>query len=575
MLKNKGLKSILWLIATLVLLPATVSGRNSKQITQADSRKSSYIFLEAQNEKSRGKPDAYFDLLRRAYEIDSTNTAAAFYLGYCMLNMRSSSREHYERALALLKKHFDAHPEDFYETTYYSDACMMLGKNEDGLDAIKGLCRLNPNKLELEARLAEAYTRTGHYTESNATLDSIRLHHGESFQLTSKKISNFIALNDTTGAINEMHHLLATAPLNASYNMGMAGVMQQFGMSDSALHYLNVAQQAEPQNGYTYLAKAEYYKETGDTAAYEQQIFHAINGDNLDVEQKLGVLITELREMISRADTTQRAQQLFNAMLSKHPHEADVHQLYSDYLISRDDYKGAAEQQSYFLDINPTDASGWRKLMVINIMDENLPAAISAAEKALEYNPDSLDLYRYIAPTYFQLKQYDKALATYEKALTLVDSIDTDIRSELIGGMGDVYFEQADTAKAFATYEKALEIYPLNYGVMNNYAYFLSLSEQDLDKAERMSATTIKASPDNATYLDTYAWVLYKKGEYEKALEQIKRAIDNDDNPGSDLLDHYGDILDSCGKHDEALEQWRKASALAPDAQTIKAKISK
>ena len=571
---NKGFKHILWAVALIVLLPVAMTGRDQREITDAAHRKSSYIFLEAQNEKSRGNADAYFDLLRRAYDIDTTNTAAAFYLGHAMLGMRGSNITQYEKALSLLKKHFDAHPEDFYETTYYSDACMLLGKNEQGLEAIEGLCRLNPNKLELQARLAEAYTRTGHYTESNSTLDSIKLHHGNSFQLTSKKVSNFIALNDTAAAIAQMRELLATAPLNASYNMGMAGVMQQFGMSDSALHYLNVAQEAEPQNGYTYLAKAEYYKEISDSAGYEQQIYHALTSENLDLENKLGILVTDLREMMNSGDTTQRAQQLFNTLLSQHPHEADIHSLYSDWLIARNDYKGAAEQQGYALDINPTDATGWRKLMIIDIMADDYPAAINAAERALEYNPDSLDLYRYIAPTYFQMKQYDKALSIYQKALTMVDSVDVETRSDLVGGMGDVYFEMGDTLLAFQTYENALQLFPLNIGIMNNYAYFLSVCNRDLDKAEQMSATTIKAEPDNATYLDTYAWVLFKKGDNEKALQYIKKALDNDEAPSVELLEHYGDILDACGDHEEALKQWRKASDLAPDNDSIKAKAS-
>lgn len=564
---------MLWVLAVLILLPMVVSGRNNKVITDDDRRKSSYIFLEAQKEKSRDEPDAYFDLLKRAYELDSTNTAAAFYLGHCMFSMRGSDMPHYERALALIKRHFDAHPEDLYETTYYSDACMMLGKDEQALDALEGLCSLNPNKLELQARLAQAYTRTGRFNESNATLDSIKLHHGNSFQLASNKINNFIALNDTVGAIKEMNELLATAPRNASYNMGMAGVMQQFGMSDSALHYLNVAQEAEPQNGYTYLAKAEYYQETGDTAAYEQQIYNALISDNLEVESKLGVLVTYLRKQMGSGDTTRRPQELFEVLLSQHPHEADIHTLYSDYLIARDDYKGAAEQQGYVLDINPTDAAGWRKLMIIDIMAEDYPAAISAAERALEYNPDSLDLYQYIAPAYFQMKQYDKSLATYQKALTLVDSTDVETRSDLVGGMGDVYFEMGDTVRSFQYYEDALKLFPLNIGIMNNYAYFLSLCERDLDKAERMSAMTIKAYPDNSTYLDTYAWVLYKKGDLEKALDYIKRAIDNDDDPSSDLLEHYGDILEANGDHEHAIEQWKKALLLAPDNEKLKSKV--
>ena len=157
----------------------------------------------------------------------------------------------------------------------------------------------------------------------------------------------------------------------------------------------------------------------------------------------------------------------------------------------------------------------------------------------------------------------------------MVDSVDVETRSDLVGGMGDVYFEMGDTLLAFQTYENALQLFPLNIGIMNNYAYFLSVCNRDLDKAEQMSATTIKAEPDNATYLDTYAWVLFKKGDNEKALQYIKKALDNDEAPSVELLEHYGDILDACGDHEEALKQWRKASDLAPDNDSIKAKASR
>ena len=573
-MNNNRLRHIIMaVIASLLLIPSIVMGRESDMDSSA-SLKSSYIFLEAQNEKSHDRADSYFDLLRYAYELDTTNTAAAFYLGHCMLSMRGGDKARYERGLTLIKKHFDAHPDDFYETTFYSAACMMFGHTEEGLRAIKSLCATNPNKLELQARLAEAYARTGDYTSANATLDTIELHHGQSFQLTSKKINNYVALNDTSGAIGEMHRLLSTAPRNASYNMGMAGVMQQFGKSDSALYYLNVAQEAEPENGYTYLAKAEYYKEIGDTTAYDQQIYHALTSENLEVESKLGVLVSFIREQIQMGDSTQRASELFEVLLSQHPHEADIHQLYSDYLVGNKDYKAAAEQQGYVMDINPTDAQGWHRLMLINMMDNNYPAAIKAAERALEYNPDSVDLYSYIAPAYFQMKEYDKALEIYDKAITMVDSSDVETLSDLMGGVGDVYFEKGDTIKAFETYEKALELNSLNVGVMNNYAYYLSLIERDLDKAERMSALTIKMYPDNATYLDTYAWVLFKMGDNEKALEYIRKAVANDDSPSSDLLEHYGDILERAGDHEGAVTQWKKAFELDPESKTLKAKLN-
>lgn len=548
-------------------------GSGKAGITDQERRKAQYIFIEAQNQKSQGRLDAYYDLLKQAHDIDSTNTSVSFYLGYCLLTMENMTKDRAEKGLNLMKQHFDASPGDFYETTFYSDACMMLGKPEEALHAIQLLSDRNPNKLELQARLAHAQAQMGDFRGSIETYDSIEALHGKSMQLTSRKVSSYMALNDTTGAIAEMRSLLATAPENAMYNITMSALLSQLGRQDSALVYLDRAQASEPDNGYTYLAKAQYYNMMGDSAAYEQQVRYALVNENLDVDNKMQVLIDFMRDRIASNDSTARVDTLMNVVLDLHPHEPKIHELYSDYLYARKDYKRAAEQLGYVLDVKPTDAQLWHRLMIINILDENIPAALAAGDKALEYNRDSLDLYQYIGPAYFQIKQYDKALEIYDKALTLADSADVETRSDLLGGMADVHFEMGDTLKAFELYEQSLELNPLNSGVMNNYAYFLSLSERDLDKAERLAATAVKDMPQNSTYLDTYAWVFFKKKDYQMALVYIKSAIDNDDSPSGDLLDHYGDILFMTGEHEAAVEQWKRALKLMPDNELLQRKV--
>lgn len=564
---------VLTLLVLLVAGPLALAGSDKPHVTEQDRRKAEYIFLEAQNHKSHDRLDAYYDLLKQAHDIDSTNTAVSFYLGYCLLTMENMTKQRAERGLELMSRHFEAAPGDFYETTFYSDACMMLGKPEEALRAIKTLSDRNPNKLELQARLAHAQAQTGDFKAAIATFDSIEALHGKSMQLTSRKVSAYMALNDSAGAIAEMRSLLATAPENAMYNITMSVLLTQMGRNDSALVYLNRAQEAEPDNGYTYLAKAQYYNMVGDSAAYEQQVRQALINENLEVEDKMQVLIDFMRDRIAANDSTGRVDTLMNVVLEQHPHEAQIHDLYSEYLIARKDYKRAAEQLGYVLDVQPTDAQMWRKLMIVNIMDENIPAAIAAGDKALEYNPDSLDLYQYIAPAYFQLKQYDKSLQTYTKALQLADSADVNTRSDLIGGMGDVYFEMGDTVRAFQLYEESLQLNPINSGIMNNYAYFLALCGRDLDKAERMAAMAVKDMPQNATFLDTYAWVYFAKKDYQMALVYIKSAIENDDSPNGDLLDHYGDILFMTGDHEAAVEQWEKALKLLPDNELLQRKV--
>ena len=88
-----------------------------------------------------------------------------------------------------------------------------------------------------------------------------------------------------------------------------------------------------------------------------------------------------------------------------------------------------------------------------------------------------------------------------------------------------------------------------------------------------MSAKTVAANPDNSTYLDTYAWIYFKKKDYAKALLYIRQAIDNSDKPNSDVLDHYGDILFMNGEHEQAVEQWEKAYKLDKDNDLLRRKV--
>lgn len=568
------MKRHLAIITIILLALSAMAGKNNTAKTAVslkDQRKAEYIFLQAQNEKMKGNFDAFHDLLAYAHEIDSSNTAISFYLGFCKIRMNNTNKTLCEEGLALMKEHFEAQPEDLYETTFYSDANMQLGHPEEALRAIKLLNEYNPNRLELQVRLAEAYSHSGDYAQSNATYDSIAAIFGDAIQITSSKIDNYMAMNDSTGALREMRGLLATAPQNDTYNIAMSGLFQHYGMNDSALYYLDRAQEIAPDNGYVYLARAEYYNMAGDSVAYEQQIYNALTAEQLDVDSKLGVLLGYIREQLAKEDTTQRINNLFTVLIQQHPHEAKIHQLYSEYFFTKKDYKNAIEQLGYSLDVNPTDADGWRNMVILNMMDDNYPDAVKASEKALEYNPDNLDLYGYVAGCYHQMKEYGKAIETYEKILTLTDSTDLERRAELITGMGDTYSEINDTIKAIECYERALELDPTNSGALNNYAYYLAQRGENLDRAERMAAMAIKDDPDNANFIDTYAWVYFAKKDYTKALLYIKSAVEKDED--NHLLEHYGDILWFNDEKEQAVEQWTKALEEDKDNELLQRKV--
>lgn len=574
---TQSLCAAILLLLTVLPFADKLMASDRKAISEDDRVKAEYIFLEAEKQRNMGRDDAFHHLLQYAHSLDPENSAIAYYLGYSRL-MKSNlsvSDSLFSSSLRMMRKHVDAHPEDKYEAMLYANGNMIANQVQDGLRVLKIQAERNPHNVEVQLSIADAYARLEDYRNAIAAYDSVQQWQGQSVQLSARKVRAYQALNDTVGAIGEMRLLLATAPRNVDYNLAMGNMMLMFGERDSALTYYDKAQQYEPENGATYLAKAQFYNAIGDSVNYDQQTYQALVSKDLDVASKVEVLADYARHLLVAKDSSARTENLFKVLIEQHPNEPQIRMLFSDYLAAKDDMKGAAEQMDYAVNLDPTDAQAWNRLLVLNIISENYEAAIAAGDRAIELNPNNIELYGYIAPAYYNIKQYDKAIEVYKKALAAVDSTDTEHRSMFLGGMGDAKFSMGDTIGAFALYDQAIEIDPNNVSILNNYAYFLTLCNRDLDKAERMSAKTVQAEPQNATFLDTYAWVFYKRKEYTMAQLYIEMAIKNERRPSSDIYDHYGDILLAVGNKQEALKQWKKALELDAGNKELLEKVEK
>ena len=574
---TQSLCAAILLLLTVLPFADKLMASDRKAISEDDRVKAEYIFLEAEKQRNMGRDDAFHHLLQYAHSLDPENSAIAYYLGYSRL-MKSNlsvSDSLFSSSLRMMRKHVDAHPEDKYEAMLYANGNMIANQVQEGLRVLKIQAERNPHNVEVQLSIADAYARLEDYRNAIAAYDSVQQWQGQSVQLSARKVRAYQALNDTVGAIGEMRSLLATAPRNVDYNLAMGNMMLMFGERDSALTYYDKAQQYEPENGATYLAKAQFYNAIGDSVNYDQQTYQALVSKDLDVASKVEVLADYARHLLVAKDSSARTENLFKVLIEQHPNEPQIRMLFSDYLAAKDDMKGAAEQMDYAVNLDPTDAQAWNRLLVLNIISENYEAAIAAGDRAIELNPNDIELYGYIAPAYYNIKQYDKAIEVYKKALAAVDSTDTEHRSMFLGGMGDAKFSMGDTIGTFALYDQAIEIDPNNVSILNNYAYFLTLCNRDLDKAERMSAKTVQAEPQNATFLDTYAWVFYKRKEYTMAQLYIEMAIKNERRPSSDIYDHYGDILLAVGNKQEALKQWKKALELDAGNKELLEKVEK
>jgi tetratricopeptide (TPR) repeat protein len=113
--------------------------------------------------------------------------------------------------------------------------------------------------------------------------------------------------------------------------------------------------------------------------------------------------------------------------------------------------------------------------------------------------------------------------------------------------------------------------------VLNNYAYFMSEETDDaelLEKAMKMSARAIHLEKGNATYIDTFAWILYKLDRLEQARTHMRQALSLDKTKSAELPLHYGDILFALNERFMAETYWKRALEMGADKEAIEKRLA-
>lgn len=188
-----------------------------------------------------------------------------------------------------------------------------------------------------------------------------------------------------------------------------------------------------------------------------------------------------------------------------------------------------------------------------------------------EHEPELATAYSQRSIAWFWLGENEKALGELSRGLANVR--DPKDKAAIYTLRGDFHHTLGQKELMFADYDSTLMYEPDNIEVLNNYAYFLSLEDRDLKRALEMSGRTLEAEPFSSTYLDTYAWILFRMKRYTEALNYLEKALRYLESDNSDIYEHYGDALYMCGEKDKALDNWHKAFQLNSSSATLNQKI--
>lgn len=578
-----------WLFVTVLMLTSCGgirSVRTAKTTAKADGaslmketllsaeqqRKYDYFFLEAMRMKGKNEYDAAFGLLQHCLDINPTASSALYEISqyYMFLRQVPQGQVALEQAVAFA-------PDNYW----YSQGLVSLYQQQNELDKAAALLEKMvtrfPSKQDPLFSLLDIYSRQEKYNDVISTLNRLEKRLGKNEQLSMEKFRIYLQMKDDKKAFQEIESLVQEYPMDMRYQVILGDVYLQNGKKQEAYDAYQKVLAVEPDNPMALFSMASYYEQTGQKELYQQQLDTLLLNKKVTSDTKISVMrqVIAENEQSSAKDSTQVIA-LFDRMMKQDMDDPQIPMLYSQYLLSKNMEQEAVPVLEQVVDLDPTNKAVRLMLVSAAVKKEDYKQIIKVCEPGIEATPDALELYYYLAIAYHQAEQGDSVLSVCNRAL---EHITPDTRKEVISDfysiMGDIYHTKKQMTEAYAAYDSALVYNPSNIGALNNYAYYLSVERRDLDKAEEMSYKTVKAEPNNSTYLDTYAWILFEKGNYAEARIYIDNAMKNDGEKSDVIVEHCGDIYFMTGDVEGALKYWKKALEMGSESKTLKQKIEK
>lgn len=542
------------------------------QLTEEEQRRYDYFFLEAMRMKEKQEYDAAFGLLQHCLDIYPNASSALYEISQYYMFLRLLPQ-----GQAALEKAVENAPDNFW----YSQGLVSLYQQQNELDkAVKLLEEMTarfPLKQDPLFSLLDIYSRQEKYEEVISTLNRLEKRLGKSEQLSMEKFRIYLQMKDDKKAFQEIESLVQEYPADTRYQVILGDVYLQNGKQQEAFQTYQKVLAAEPDNPMALFSMASYYEQTGQKELYQQQLDTLLLNKKVAPDTKVTIMrqvIVENEQSATKDSTEVIA--LFDRIMQQDVDDPQIPMLYSQYLLSKNMEEKAVPVLEQVVDLDPANKAARLMLVSEAVKREDYKQIIKVCEPGIEATPDALELYYYLAIAYHQAEQGDSVISVTKRALQHTTA---DTRKEVISDfysiMGDIYHTKKQMSEAYAAYDSALVYNPSNIGALNNYAYYLSVERRDLDKAEEMSYKTVKAEPNNSTYLDTYAWILFEKGNYAEARIYIDNAMKNDGEKSDVIVEHCGDIYFMTGDVDGALEYWKKALEMGSESKMLKQKIEK
>jgi tetratricopeptide (TPR) repeat protein len=492
-----------------------------------DSTEIDYLDLLANVFIQARENDSAAVVLEKIIRVDPSNLNTYYKLG------RIYEDEKPLKAIEVYEKLTDIIGPEWNVLIRVADLYEKLGYKEEAEQSLRDLLDIDPSNVALQKMIIDFHLRNENYGNAIAMLDEILELTPSDLDARERKAQIYIQQNNLEAAGKEYKYILEQpdVPLDVKISIGATYFNKSFTDSAALPIAKDLFQSIDADTSHwrvkLYLG-AIAITERDDSTAIEQFKYVTENAKyNSDAWIQLGGLYFDNQKF-------EESEKIMNEAIGLFPNEFAVNLILGLALAQQ----GKSAEGKVYL------------------------------KKATELNPNDLNALSAYGFALGQLNENEEAVKYLKMAL----KIDPD-NVNLLGQLGLIYNNLEMMAESDSIYEKALKFDSTNALINNNYAYSLSERDLQLDRALKMIEIAMNADSLNSSYLDTYGWIFFKLGDYDKAYFYIKKAIDTDGQDNAVLLEHLGDVLFMQDKKDEALKYWNEAFELDSSNEKLKQKI--
>lgn len=435
------------------------------------------------------------------------------------------------------------------------------------------LVRQSPLDDDLLYNKGMSLSKAKRYSEALQVFDSLESRVGVVEELAYQKQRIFLRLDMVDNATNEIRKLIHQQPGELRYWVMLADTYEASERIPEAKAVYDTILKQDPYHPRALIAMANYEKKNGNEPKYRAHLIKAFSNPDYSIDEKVSFVYPYLQML--ETDTTKREEGILltRLIVESHPNDPKAYALRADMFSQADQPDSALVNYNRSIRLDSTRFSVWYQLMWLYSRQDRSDSLLRVSNHVIEQFPKEFMGYYFNGLANYFKQRYDASITSLNTALAIGG--EKRFVADVYALLGDAYHAMGLHARSDSSYDVVLTMRPRDHIVMNNYSFYLSIRGEKLDKAEQLSRRSLELKPDSPTYMDTYAWILFRLGKYQLAKEWIEKALQNPEaQQDPDVLEHYGDILFNLNEKDKAVQYWQLAKAKGANSIGLARKIA-